>query len=368
MKWESVELSNFMVKKRGSVNPVKFQNETFELYSIPAYDKGKPEILKGSEIGSSKKRIENDDILLSRIVPHIRRSLVINSENSYRKIGSGEWIIFNLKKVNPHYLRYFFYSPLFSLNFLKDLRGVGGSLMRANPTLTGKIKIPLPALPIQQQIADLLDTADELRRTTADQIQQLDDLAQAVFLEMFGDVENNPKDWIIKKINAITTNQDSKRIPVKAEDRKKIQGKYDYYGATGVIDKVNDYLFDGNYLLVAEDGKALVKRNKPIAFIAKGQFWVNNHAHVLKENGQVNLRFLEFFFAFKNIRKYVTGIDQYELNRKSLDRIPVPVPPIEKQTQFAQMIENIEAQKVELKQSLQASEDIFNGLLQEIFS
>lgn len=89
---------------------------------------------------------------------------------------------------------------------------------------------------------------------------------------------------------------DFERIPVKQSDRAKMSGVYPYYGATGVIDYVNDYLFDGEYLLIAEDGKNLVNRAKPLAFIAKGQFWVNNHAHVIKAKPELRMIFLRDYF------------------------------------------------------------------------
>ena len=96
MSWPLVPASEIMVKRGGSLNPAKFPEETFELLSIPAFDKDKPEILKGAEIGSSKNCIEPGDVLLSKIVPHIRRCWVVPEKGDYRQIGSGEGIIFRL--------------------------------------------------------------------------------------------------------------------------------------------------------------------------------------------------------------------------------------------------------------------------------
>ena len=90
-----------------------------------------------------------------------------------------------------------------------------------------------------------------------------------------------PDGWTWSNIKDITINHDGKRIPVKAKDREKMQGYYPYYGATGIIDHVNDYIFDGEFLLIGEDGANLFSRSKPTAFVANGKFWVNNHAHVI---------------------------------------------------------------------------------------
>ena len=90
-----------------------------------------------------------------------------------------------------------------------------------------------------------------------------------------------PQGWQWIRFGEITINRDSERIPVSKEDRQKMVGEYDYYGASGVIDKVNDFLFDKDLLLIGEDGANLINRSTPIAFIAHGKYWVNNHAHVV---------------------------------------------------------------------------------------
>ena len=104
-----------------------------------------------------------------------------------------------------------------------------------------------------------------------------------------------PEGWISTKFEEITQNFDGKRIPLKSSDRKKRQGYYPYYGASGVIDYIDDYIFDGEFLLISEDGANLVARNTPIAFTAKGQFWVNNHAHIVKTHCNIPLKYLRLF-------------------------------------------------------------------------
>ena len=99
MKWPVIKLRDLQTKKRGSIDPSKNPNEIFTLYSIPAYDHGDPQILQGSEIGSSKQIVSNGDILISKIVPHIRRAWVVNDNNGNQQIASGEWIVFNSEKI-----------------------------------------------------------------------------------------------------------------------------------------------------------------------------------------------------------------------------------------------------------------------------
>ena len=119
---------------------------------------------------------------------------------------------------------------------------------------------------------------------------------------------------------------DAKRKPLSALQRAKKQGIYPYYGAQGIIDHLNEYLLDGEYLLVAEDGANLETRNQPIANIAKGKIWVNNHAHVLGSNGKCPLNLLGFILNNMNISPYVTGCAQPKLNQENLRSIEIELP------------------------------------------
>ena len=119
---------------------------------------------------------------------------------------------------------------------------------------------------------------------------------------------------------------DSKRKPLSALQRAKKQGIYPYYGAQGIIDHLDEYLLDGEYLLVAEDGANLETRNQPIANIAKGKIWVNNHAHVLGSNGKCPLNLLGFILNNMNISPYVTGCAQPKLNQENLRNIEIELP------------------------------------------
>lgn len=119
---------------------------------------------------------------------------------------------------------------------------------------------------------------------------------------------------------------DSKRKPLSALQRAKKQGFYPYYGAQGIIDHLDEYLLDGEYLLVAEDGANLETRNQPIANIAKGKIWVNNHAHVLGNNGKCPLNLLGFILNNMNISPYVTGCAQPKLNQENLRNIEIELP------------------------------------------
>lgn len=198
----------------------------------------------------------------------------------------------------------------------------------------------------QMFICDLLDKLYGIIKLRMEELQLLDDLIKARFVEMFGDVKYGIERWGGKPFKDIAINLDSKRKPVKDADRKKMQGIYPYYGATGIVDYVNDYRQDGEFLLISEDGKALELRSKPIAFLASGKIWINNHAHVQQCTDECNIIYLMYHINFMDVSIWVTGIDQKKLNRANLNTIPIALPPIELQKQFADFVKQVDKSKV----------------------
>ena len=156
--YELVPVGRFLRAKVKSTDPRKTPDEIFELWSIPAYGTGTPELLQGSEIGSSKKVVYPGDILLSRIIPHIRRAWVVKENLDKRcQIASTEWIVFSSPEVIPEYLRHILISDPFHVRFMQTITGVGGSLSRANPSAVADIQIPLPPLEVQREMISKIE-------------------------------------------------------------------------------------------------------------------------------------------------------------------------------------------------------------------
>tara|TARA_B100001175_G_C19504244_1_gene639918 strand:+ start:294 stop:1415 length:1122 start_codon:yes stop_codon:yes gene_type:complete len=263
------------------------------------------------------------------------------------------------------YLFYMLNSEFFERDAIFNSSGI--AQLNLSTKWVSEYKIPLPLLDQQKKIAAILDAADAYRQKTKALIEKYDQLTQSLFLDMFGDPVTNPKGWEKIEFSNVAINMNSKRIPIKQADREQMQGDYPYYGATGIVDYINDFKFDGEFLLIAEDGKNLVNRKKPIAWTVNGQFWVNNHSHVVKYNGVSNLTFLAFQLNRTNISQYVTGIDQFKMNKSNLNRIPISTPPLTLQNQFAERVQAIEVQKAQAQSSLTQAEDLFNSLLQRAF-
>ena len=151
--YELVPIGRFLRPNVKSIDPRKMPDEVFELWSIPAYDVGKPDLVRGGDIGSSKKAVYPNDVLLSRIIPHIRRAWVVKkNSNNQCQIASTEWIVFSSNELIPEFLRHVIVSDPFHVRFMQTITGVGGSLSRANTSAVADIQIPLPPLEVQKEI------------------------------------------------------------------------------------------------------------------------------------------------------------------------------------------------------------------------
>jgi restriction endonuclease S subunit len=144
-------------------------------------------------------------------------------------------------------------------------------------------------------------------------------------------------DWPKHELGKLAENFDSRRVPITKGDRK--EGPFPYYGASGIVDYVADYIFDEDILLISEDGANLLARSTPIAFSVSGKCWVNNHAHVLKFENSATQKFVEVHLNSISIEEFVTGAAQPKLNQQALNNIPIPIPDVASQQAIVAEIE-----------------------------
>ena len=199
--------------------------------------------------------------------------------------------------------------------------------MKINLGEIGKVAVPIPcpdnpekSLAIQSEIVRILDkfsalTAELTAELTARKKQYA--YYRDTLFTFTGEI-------VFKTLPEISENCDRQRKPITKGNRQ--AGVYPYYGASGVVDHVADYIFDGDYLLVSEDGANLLARSTPIAFSISGKNWVNNHAHVLKFNFAELQKYVEIYLNSIDLSKYISGGAQPKLNQDNLNRIPIPVP------------------------------------------
>ena len=216
---------------------------------------------------------------------------------------------------------------------------------------TQNFRIPIPPLEIQEEIVKILDKfTDYVTELTTE--LTLRQKQYNYYRDKLLTFEGEEVVW--KTLNEISTNMDNLRRPVTKTLRN--DGIYPYYGASGIVDYVGGYIFEGNFLLVSEDGANLKVRNTPIAFSISGKNWVNNHAHVLKFNNLVTQKFVEYYLNSIDLSNYISGAAQPKLNQKNLNMIKIPHPTLEKQEQIVSVLNTFE----------KLCNDIINGLPKEI--
>lgn len=223
----------------------------------------------------------------------------------------------------------------------------------------------------QQRIVAILDEAFAGIATAKVNAEKSLQSARAIFANHLRVVFTHQLGWATKTLDQISTNLDSRRIPITKSDRK--SGEFPYYGASGVVDYVAGYLFDEDALLVSEDGANLLVRSTPIAFPASGKYWVNNHAHILKFENMATQRYVEFYLASIPLDDYITGAAQPKLNQKALNSIPIPIPAtVDAQAAVVTSIESVQIQTRRLEflytRKLVALDELKQSLLQQAFS
>ncbi len=172
-------------------------------------------------------------------------------------------------------------------------------------------------------------------------------------------------EWHLYTLGDLTVNYDGKRKPVKEADR--VKGTYPYYGASGIVDHVDGYLFDGEYLLVAEDGENLRTRQTPIAFMAKGKFWVNNHAHIVTGNKLADTRFLMYALLYADVNSFLTGAVMPKLTQGNLNKIPIYCPPLETQLHIVDILGSLDDRIALLRETNTTLEAIAQAIFKSWF-
>ena len=235
------------------------------------------------------------------------------------------------------FLVYYLNSPMGKNLAKKNVSSSGvGNL---NVGAVRKFLIPLPSLKEQEHIVRKLDSAF----AEIDKLKEISNKTRSIYSQLlkqiiFQCLNNKNYNWTKKYLDEISTNLDSKRKPITKS--KRIKGLTPYYGASGIVDYVQRYIFDDDLLLISEDGANLISRSYPIAFSINGRSWVNNHAHVLKFNSKDMQSWVEIYLNFKNIDNFISGMAQPKLNKAKLNQIPIPIPEVSKLKELIETIVN----------------------------
>lgn len=191
------------------------------------------------------------------------------------------------------------------------------------------VMLPIPDIARQREIVSEYETLTRRIRLNEQMIAKLEETAQALYRKMFVDgvdKENLPEGWRRGTLKEVADCFDYKRRPLAGYDRADMEKKYPYYGAAALMDYVDDYLFDGTYILMGEDGTVINEDNTPVIQYVTGRFWVNNHAHILKGTNGFDENLLYLILKQTKVNEYITGGVQAKINQENMMSIPVIIP------------------------------------------
>ena len=250
--------------------------------------------------------------------------------------------------------------------------GCGGQTELARNTLKNDFNIYYPkSMAEQQRIVALLDEAfAAIAKAKANAEQNLKNAKELFESYLQSVFENKGEDWEEKFLNQISANLDSKRVPITKNIRNK--GTIPYYGASGIVDYVADYIFDEDLLCISEDGANLLARTYPIAFSISGKTWVNNHAHVLKFKKIISQKFVELYLNSIKLDDFVSGMAQPKLNQTMLNKIKIPFPPLTVQQSIVEKLDALSANTKQLEaiyqQKINDLDELKKSILQKAFA
>ena len=254
---------------------------------------------------------------------------------------SGEVVDENL--LNPKYLMMWFKRPEFDRLAIYYSHGSAHEFFEWEAMCD--VMLPIPSIARQREIVSEYETLTNRIRLNNQIIQHLEATAQALYRKTFVDnidKENLPEGWRMGTLGEVATCLDYKRKPLSEDERKPIKGTYPYYGAMSVVDHINQYIFDGTYLLFSEDGANVIDENgHPALQYLWGKFWVNNHAHVLQGNEVVSTEYLYIALKDVNAAHLVTGAAQPKINQENMNSIQLVVPSKEDMEDFNKIIQSV---------------------------
>ena len=266
------------------------------------------------------------------------------------------------EKLNPDYMSF---ALAYIFNKLEDDENAGILEDEVSIDDLKETCIPLPDLEEQELIVDVLRNAYDLMGLQFEMLDKAEDLLDSRFMELFGQVDINDRGWEVKPLGALTERLKSRSL--LAKDR--VAGEYPYYDSTGVVDNVNDYLFDEDLLLVAKVGSVLTSGDAPIARAVHGKIWASDLVHVLRVNPDAGVlpEYLEMVVNTLDITPSLRGGVMPKLPKASLNELPIPIPPMELQLEYKGFLGMIAEQRDKTTQRIGDTAQICHSLNQRYF-
>ena len=304
--------------------------------------------------------LQPNDVLISRIVPHIRRAWVVPESNGLVQIGSSEWIIFRANDFYPEYLRHYLLSDQFNAQFMSTVAGVGGSLLRARPAAVAKLEITLPEINAQKRIAAILDKADEIEKNSMKAHKTRNLVIQSTFYAMFGDPGLNERGYDMASLSKVGTGV--VRNGLSPSSSGQFSGKVLTLSAITQghfqSEAQNEAMFEKNFppnKLVQEKDFLICRGNGNINLVGQGVFPTTSFNDVMFpdtmiafeiDRYKVEPSYLDIIWKSTIVRNQIkqgarTTNGTYKVNQQVLKNITFPLPPIDEQREFTSLIEKM---------------------------
>lgn len=380
MEYRKLKTINDYIRK--SVNPAKSPDTLFEMYSVPIFETGHPEYLLGREIASNKTVVQKNDILLCKINPRINRVWIVADESENPNIASSEWIVVRSSKYNPEFLAWYFRSPRFKNLMTSEVTGIGGSLTRAQPKSVAEYPVPVLEKPEQDAIAIIFNTVDTIIKKRRKQLQKLDELVKARFVELFGDPISNPHGF--EKVDL------SELADIKIGPFGSLLHKEDYIeGGYALLNP--SHIIDGK---IAPDSKLTVHREKyeelsayhlkagDVVMGRRGEmgrcavvpcdgYLCGTGSLLIRTKGDVTADYIQKIISFPSFKKAIedmaVGQTMPNLNVPIVSRFQIIKPPIEIQHSYYAFVEQTDKSKVAVQKALDEAQLLFDSLMQKYF-
>lgn len=367
--WSLATVAEVNEYKSSSMQPKNYQGNTFELFSVPIFPKGKPEILKAEQIGSNKQFVMDKDVLVCKINPRINRVWRVPKRQKFDQVASSEWIVVRQQHLNSQYLTWYFRSEQFRSRLCADVTGVGGSLTRAQPKQVAKIKLPIAPLAEQKIIADKLDTLLAQVETTKARLERIPEilktfrqsvLAAAVSGKLTeGWREENDvsiEQWLPTTVGAlaeVATGKTPKRTTVQyweggsipwltsAATGKSFTYKSEQFVTKQAVIECSLKVFPAGTLLLAMYGEG--KTRGQVTEIQLDSTCNQACAAILVDEAKVSKEFLKIRLQenYEETRKSAVGGAQPNLNLSKVREIPVALPTESEQFEIVRRVEEL---------------------------
>ena len=365
-----------------TINPPDNPDEVYELYSVPSFDSQYPEIIKGSEIGSSKITVEDGDVLVCKINPRINRVWVVKHHTDHPLLASSEWIVVRNSKMDSNYLKWYFSSPTFRNLLVSQVAGIGGSLTRAQPKQVAKYPVPIVDICEQRRIAAVLNKVSGLIAKRREQLDKLDELVKARFVEMFGDPVSNPYNWEKVPLSELA---DIRIGPFGSLLHKEdyIEGGHPLVNPSHIIDGkivIDEKLTVSHQKYVELEayhlkaGDVVMGRRGEMgrcAVVSQEDLLCGTGSLLIRPKGKVTADYIQKIISFPSFKKMIedmaVGQTMPNLNVPIVSAFQIIKPPVQVQENYYTFVTQVDKSKLTIRQSLDKLEVLKKALMQQYF-